>query len=259
MNVTFQTNNLNAQYNYRNNNNNTKKYANVSYNNAPSFKGIEVPTKSSLLSPFNKGMDKLTDAIAKNYTEKLYTSRFAKYLADKTEKLSSVVDHMQVLGSVIISGMYMTQTLRNQQLDEERKKTLAINQGLTFAVSTLGSYLIDGGLNKKWTDLTNKYAIDRTQDKDLLNKLTEYNEKMKGIDEKFNKKFKKRGLVDYFNDKHEVHYDPKLAKKIIGMGVLKKLLVFGTVYRFLAPVAVTPLATWISNEFLHKEGNSKKA
>ena len=54
---------------------------------------------------------------------------------------------MQVAGSVIISGMYMTQTLRNNQLDEDRKKTLAINQGLTFLMSTVGSYLIDDALD----------------------------------------------------------------------------------------------------------------
>ena len=41
--------------------------------------------------------------------------------------------------------MYMAQTLKNNQLDEDRK-LFAINQGLTFLISTVGSYLIDDAL-----------------------------------------------------------------------------------------------------------------
>ena len=43
------------------------------------------------------------------------------------------------------------------------------------------------------------------------------------------------------------------------MGVLKKLVVFGTVYRFLAPVAVTPFATMIGNKLVHAKNNVKQA
>ena len=49
-----------------------------------------------------------------------------------------------------------------------------------------------------------------------------------------------------------------LAKNLTGMNLLKKIMVFGTVYRFFGPVAVTPLATWVGNTFLHKEEKETK-
>lgn len=252
MNVTLQTSRFNPQQNnlYQNNkaNNPLKAYSNTQ----PSFGSISVPGKSKLLAPFNNAMDKFTDWIAKNYTAKIYESKFAEYLAKKTENLGSVVGHMQVLGSVIISGMYMTQTLRNKQLDEERKKTLAVNQGLTFVVSTFLSYLIDKKIDNKWEKLTAKYAASRSGEPKILEKLAEYNEKCKKEAEAAGITFKKKGLVDLFNDEKGGFHNSQLAKRITGMGVLKGLLVFGTVYRFISPVAVTPVANWIGDKFIHK-------
>jgi len=40
---------------------------------------------------------------------------------------------------------------------------------------------------------------------------------------------------------------------------LKKIMVFGTVYRFLGPVAVTPIANWIGNNLLHRNNETKKS
>ena len=41
-----------------------------------------------------------------------------------------------------------------------------------------------------------------------------------------------------------------VESKIKGMGVCKKLFVFGTVYRFIAPVAVTPIASWLGEKLV---------
>lgn len=253
MNITLNTNNFNSQY-YKNNNPytaNTPKSNGMAYNQ-PSFKGFDAPTSSKFLSPFKKGMDTVSEKIAKYYTSKVYESKLAKFLAGHTESLSSVVDHMQVLGSVIISGMYMLLTLKNSKFDDEdAKKTLVINQGLTFGASTLGSYLIDGGLNEIWNGFTMKYAIKRTGAKDLPKKLAEFKEKCKAEGKL------KSGLIEYLKDEKSAHFNPDLANKVNGMGILKKLVVFGTVYRFLAPVAVTPFANMIGNAIAKK--NQAKA
>ncbi len=257
MNVTLQTNRFNNQA-YNNPYSNNRR-AGMSYSK-PSFSGtVPVPTKSKLLSPFTNAMDKFTDWLAKNYTAKLYESKFAEYLSKKTENLDKIVNHMQVLGSVIISGMYMTQTLRNNQMDEDRKKTLAINQGLTFVASTIGSYLVDGALNKKWTKLTNKYAISRSGEPNLMEKLAEYNKKLEAEAKALGNPFKKKGLIDMFKDEKSGFHNPNLAKKIKGMGVLKSLLVFGTIYRFISPVAVTPVANWIGDKYLSHKKEAKEA
>ena len=60
--------------------------------------------------------------------------------------------HMSALGSTLISGMYTIRTLQNDKLDPEKRKTLAINDVLTWGLSTAGSYLIDAKLAnlQKW-------------------------------------------------------------------------------------------------------------
>ena len=266
MNITLNTNNFSSQQSNRINNNykNKNLYKQISNNNQPSFSGIEIPTKSKVLTPFHRAMDNLTSWISKNYTEKLYTSKFAGYLAKKADKLSSVVDHMQVMGSVIISGMYMTETLRNKQLDEDRRRTLAINQGLTFAVSTAGSYIIDDMLDSKWEKLTTKYAAKEIGDDKLAEKIEKINQKLKaefdaknvnGASKGKAAKFKPMSVLKYIED-HQPN--TTLEKRLRGMGVLKKLVVFGTVYRFLAPVLVTPIASSLGEKYI-KNKKEKEA
>jgi hypothetical protein len=201
-----------------------------------------------------------TYAIGRNYTLKLYTSPVAKFLANHIKNLKGVVDHMQVMGSVIISGMYMRQTLTNKDFVDDRKRTLAINQGLTFALSTLGSYFIDSSLDKKWEQLTAKYAEKKTGDKDFSKKLNALNksiiekaEQEQGISFKKMPKDKRPKLytvIDYIEERMP---DDKLEGHIKGMGILKKLIVFGTIYRFVSPVLVTPIATWIGNNLCNKK------
>ena len=266
MNITLQTANFNPQYGYNKQKQNNKK------NNIylPSFTaGVgDVPQKSKLLKPVSNAMKKFTNFLSKYYTDKLYTSKFAKFLASKADKLDSVVDIMAILGSIVISGMYMTQTLRNKDLDEDRRKTLAINQGLTFVMATLGSVTIDKSLDKWWEKQTEKYAVSRTGDTKLPEKIKAINDKaIKKAEEelgkplkKFTKKEKKKHLkltntLKYVEDNLE---NADLEVKLKGMGVLKKLIIFGTVYRFLSPVAVTPLANMIGNKIVAKKEELSK-
>ncbi|MBQ8669040.1 hypothetical protein IJ472_04620 [bacterium] len=260
MNVTLNTNNFNTQYNYRNNSNNLRK-AGISYNQ-PSFQGgvYDIPQKSKLLSPFKRMFDKVTDFISDNYTMKLYTSKPAQWLSNYTEKLSSVVDHMQVAGSVIISGMYVTQTLRNKDLDEDRRKVLGLNQALTFAISTLGSYVLDRNLDNWWEGVTARFAGRRLGDPDLENKIKSINTNIiKEAETKFGKPWKKLSKKEKPALTTTLKYvennikNTNLESLLRGMGVLKKIVVFGTVYRFLSPVAVTPLASWIGNKYFAKK------
>ncbi len=262
MNIT-----LNTSYNpqaYRNNNSAlaTRKIAGAVYSQ-PTFTAA---TNSKFLDPFKKAVDKSTDWLAKNYTARLYQSRLAKMLANQGDRLGRIVNHMQVAGSVIISGMYMTQTLRNQQLDEDRKKTLAINQGLTFLLSTVGSYLIDDALDGTWEkNVSLKYAKKYLGEdgKDLAKNFAEFARKHKEAHQKGladgtiakGTKFRPATVLSYI-EKHVKA--PELEKDLKGLQILKSLVVFGTVYRFISPVAVTPIATWISNKFVHKNDNSEK-
>ena len=162
MNVTLQTNNFNPQYRQYNNNKQQTFTA-----------GMEIPRASKLLNPLRKVRNAATDKIAEQYTARIYTSKLAEWLAGRTEKLSSVVDHMQVIGSVIISGMYMLRTMQNPKIDEDRKPTLAINQGLTFGLSTLCGYVLDSRLDNLWEKFTQKYAARQLDDDKFISKIAD--------------------------------------------------------------------------------------
>jgi len=282
MNITVNQNRFNSSYDYQNYGSkkakvNTPLAYNTNKTAAPTFTGWNpfdlIPVKSKFLDPVKRGFDNITTGIAKYYTVKVYTSPLAKWLAKHSENLDGIVGHMQVAGSVIISGMYMIQTLRQKDLDEDRKKTLAINQGLTFGVSTLGSYLIDNSLDEWWESVTQKYASKQLGDDKLSEKIRTLNmATMKDdlrkagsvltIDQKLTekkqykalqkqwaklKKDAKSPLVNALKYIEENAPNTGMEKEIYGMGVFKKLLVFGTVYRFLSPVAVTPLASKIGD------------
>lgn len=257
MNVTFQTYNLNNQSKF-------------SKNNQPNF-GANLPSKSKYFSPIVNARDNFIEGMAKYYHAKFLESKFAQWLAGKAEKLDSVVDHMQFIGSAVISSMYMSQTLRNKNLDEKKRKTLAINQGLTFVLSTLGAYYADNKIGNWWEGLTLKYAdnqitpekerqeaIKAKQDTEFVRKYKEANATNQAFFEAEKiagniKKSKKYSLLSVSKFVNENCPDKILENRIYGMGIFRKLLVFGTIYRFISPVAVTPIANWLGNKFIYKE------
>jgi len=158
----------------------------------------------------NKGMDKVTTGIAKGLGHFLGVKPVEK-LIDKTKNLD-LVSHLQVLTSLVLSGFYMKKTMENQDLEEQRKKTLAINQGGVLVASTILSYTFNGFAGKKVADFTDKFM------------------------------------------KANASEDPKLlAKYKVGIKAASSMMIFGIMYRFIAPVAVTPIANHIGNRIQEKK------
>ncbi len=256
MNVSLQTNNFNPQY---------RKYNN---NRQQTFTGIEIPGSSKLLNPVKNLVNAATSKVAEQYTARIYTSKAAEWLAGRTEKLSSVVDHMQVIGSVIISGMYMLRTLQNKELskDKDGRNTLIINQGLTFGLATASGYFLDSKLDNIWEKFTQKYAARQLNDDKFVNKISDMNKSIiEKAETEFGKPFKKLTkkqkpkLVTALKYLEDNLPSSTVTTRVRGMGVLKKLAVFGTVYRFLGPVAVTPVANWIGNKLAANQKAKKEA
>lgn len=184
--------------------------------------GVSFASKSKLFEPvkrpFKCGMDKLTEAIAKGLG-KIIGKKGFQNLVDKTNDNKYLkrylVPNLMTLYSIILSGMYVKKTLSNEKLDEQKRKTLAINQGIVWAVSTIMCYTFDNLANKK---------VD-----------------------KFIKKFKKINV-----------HEAKLDKYLAGISIAKSMMIFDMVYRFIAPVAVTPLANMIGNK-LHEKKQAELA
>ena len=94
--------------------------------------------KSSIFKPLSDFYDRFTDSVTKHFTSKVVDSKPMNYIADKFKDSSNLFQHCLTIGSLITSGLYMEKTLTNDKLDKDRKQTLAVNQGLTFAISTAG-------------------------------------------------------------------------------------------------------------------------
>lgn len=193
------------------------QYNNISFGNTGTeqkskfFDSIKKILKP-ISDPCKKAQNKLTDFIARRIASILNIESVTKFV-NRVKNSNNLVAHCTAITSIILSGFYIQQTLENEKLDPDRKKTLAINQGATTILSTFISYTLD--------------------------KITKNN-----VD-KFAKKFEK------FNENLETKANIERYKK--GIGNAASIMIFMTIHRFIAPVLVTPLANHIGNKLQEQQ------
>lgn len=193
-----------------------------------------------------------TDFIAEHFTKPVFDNKYVDKFADKVKSSENLFKHFMAVGSLITSGMYMQKTLANKDLDKDRKRTLAVNQGLTFVVSTAGAYFLDSKLNNWWDKVTVKYAGAKFKDENFAKVFIEQNNKNKkaGAALLKGKDYIDKNIKKYFVDEKDIK---NFKSQIKGMGVLKSMLVFALVYRYIVPVAVTPIANKIGDKLVAKK------
>lgn len=171
--------------------------------------GAEQPTELSGLKKvmnnvktvMNDGWNSFIDkAIVKPIVVPIMNSKAMGRLADGSAKIDNMAAHMSTAGSFVTTAVYANRTLNNDKLDKKRARTLALNQVLVTAVSTLGGYAINDKLGKLSKNLGYKFR-----------------EANQG--------------------------SPKLTKRMQGFNIAKQLLIFSMMYRYVAPVLVTPFAS----------------
>ena len=170
--------------------------------------------------------DKVAKFFANIYGKYIINSKplrkFSAWLHEKMPK-SDVTQHLQTLGSIITSSVYMKKTLENDSLDKDRRKTLALNQGLVLGVSTLGAYTLSnvmGNINKHL-----EYEYVATQEKKLA-------------------QMAKVTAEDIAKSKEAKEI---FSKRLKGFRTLIPILTFTMIYRYISPVAITPIANMISD------------
>ena len=278
MNLTLNTNSpvRNAQ-NY-----NQNRLKQQTFTGNPLQNGADVANEmmkdSNLFAPFLKMYDKFTDGIAKHFTSKIVNSKPIVGLASKFKDSDNLFQHCLTIGSVITSGLYMQKTLTNDKLDKDRKKTLAVNQGLTFVVSTFGAYGLDKYVKRWWGKLTEKFAGHLLNDNKFVENFHKHNDTIKEANKKLldaakgtseKPLLKKTAKLEDYVKMHPGYKalseaDAKsLISKIKGMGVLRTMIVFGFVYRYFVPVVVTKPSNWLCEKYLAnkkaKTENNQKA
>jgi len=207
MQVTLNTMNVNNRYN------NFKQNRQQTFTSAASVaQGVgEQAVKSKLFSPIAKRYDKVTDWIAENYYQKFYQSEFAKKFIKNTKDVKNMTTHMSALGATLISGMYTVRTLQNDKLDPEKRKTLAINDVLTWGLSTAGSYLIDAKLANWWNGVTDRFVANHLLDNPKAKRIRTLGDwdpaklqEMTG--KKFSKDFGSKGLDELIEEAKKLGY-----------------------------------------------------
>lgn len=171
------------------------------------------PAVDNVVKPINVAYGKFTDCIARGLG-KVLDQDFSVNLIKWTKKHKSfdknLISHLIVLASTLLSGFYIKKTLENDKLEPNKRRTLAINQGITWGISTIMAYTFDGLATKTINAFTNKF-------KDLN----------KGAE--------------------------KLQKYENGIKIAKSTIIMSVVYRFIAPVVVTPIANKIGNSLNEKK------
>lgn len=182
-----------------------------------SFKAAKPPKKPSKLAEF----------FAKFYGKYIINSdgvrKFSEWMHKKSPN-SDVTQHLQTLGSVITSSVYIKKTLDNESLDKDRRRTLAWNQGLVLGVSTLGAYTLSNVMGD-------------------MNKYLEY-EYVAKQEEKLAKMAK--ATADDIAKSKEAR--ELFTKRLKGFRTLLPILTFTLIYRYISPVAITPIANLISDK-----------
>ena len=281
MNITVNSNRYN---NYQNNSfmpQNKFGRQNVSFTSNPAA-AIEIEMNkaasgSGIFKPFTKAYNSMTDWIANNVISHIANNTLINKFADNFKNNDKLFNHMLAIGSLITSGLYVKKTLDNKDMDKDRKNTLAINQTLTFILSTVGAYSLDSSLNKWWNKVTSKYVGLQINDKGFLNayedvasKAAAKNKAIKQANKSLAKDAQKplehvprigEYLETYVKEKELSISDDQLStlsNRIKGMDLLKKMIVFGAVYRFLVPVLVTPFANKFG-EYMIQKRKAKEA
>lgn len=90
---------------------------------------------SSFTGNLSKGIGKLIDTNAvQKLTEKFHNTNFEQ--------------HIMCLTDTVATGAFITQTAKNKKIEQDRKKALMYNAGISTGLCIAGSYLIDKALKK---------------------------------------------------------------------------------------------------------------
>lgn len=215
---------------------------------------------SSLFDPFEKAYDKVTDTVAKKFTSKITEWDALHKVAERLKDNKNLFQYCMTTGAIITSGMYMQQTYTNKKLDKDRRNTLVVNQGLTLAISTAGSFLLDKYLKNWWENVTARFTGHLLDDKNFHKNFVDEKKNIMSENKTLSKDAKKKlpslDKAIRKNNKFKAMSanDAKtLMSKVKGMGVLRSMIVFGFVYRFFVPVAVTKPANKLCEKYLENK------
>lgn len=165
---------------------------------------------SDLGSKYKKAKENFIEkAIIKPILQPVMNSDFMAKFADKTADMKNLPSHMSTAGSFVTTYFYANRTLKTLNKDEEQKKRAKVLATNQVMVTGL-STLGAYGLN------------------DALGNIS-------------------KNLGYKFREANQGH--AKLSSRMKGFDIAKQLLIFTMMYRYIAPVLVTPLASKVGKVY----------
>ena len=188
-------------------NNNITMPSMAELKNNPSFKGKEPSAIAKLL--------------AKTYGEFILNNKGVRKFCEWLSKLdkNDASRHFQGVGAFVTSAAYMMGSLKNKDIEKKNGRTLAINQCLGFIVPTVAAYTVDAGLRG-------------------INKSLEY---------AYSGQNEKKIALAKMSKKDSADALKTLNSRLKGFRTLIGIITFTTIYRYAAPVLITPVANKIGN------------
>lgn len=184
----------------------------VSYN-TPNFQGLPKSnggTMKKVKDGLNKGWDNfIENGVIKKVLQPAMNSKYMSKFADWSANVDNLPSHMATAGSFVTTYFYANRTLHTLNKDEEQKK-----RAKTLA---LNQVLVTG------VSTALAYGVN-------------------GALGKFSK-----NLGYKFREANQGH--AKLSTRMKGFDIAKQLLIFTMMYRYVAPVFVTPVASKLSKVY----------
>ncbi len=222
-------------------------FMNFKSNESKSFKGFEqIAVAEGKNTPSFKGAGSIvTENLAKGIGKIASTNKFKQFIEWFKEK-KQWFPHLIAAESLWLSGFYMEETARSKTIEKDQKLPMILNQGITALLCTWGAYKLDGLINKtldKYKETYKRMNPDLVRKAEVGDKIVAYLEKryannpQKMAELEINPKFRELKKASQ-----------KLNNKMIGIRLLGPIVIFTTIYRYIGPVFVTPVANWLSEK-----------
>ena len=142
---------------------------NISPVNSVNNQNFAARVKPSMFSRANAAFNDTQKAISKGYDNfientiikpviaPIMNSKTMGKIADWSATKDNMAGHLSTAGAFVTTSVYANRTLNNDKLDKKRARTLALNQVLVTAVSTVCAYTVNSKLKNFSKNLGYKF------------------------------------------------------------------------------------------------------
>jgi hypothetical protein len=209
----------------------------------PQFKGKIAPNEKNMnfMERFKESIAKKIEPLIEKMAENKHVKKFSEAMANGNSEKSSLMRNILTTGQALTGTLvYIASTMNNKKIEEDRKKTLAANQLITWSFSAIGTFVLNNAIQKGFDKMADDYKkYNREHIEKNLEKITK--EKLPELE-----KLEKRKITEITPEVMAKVKDMQMKKLEFRKSNIAKtaptMIAFAVIYRFLSPIIATPLA-----------------